>query len=145
RTYEYGQSYDPAPCKTGRDAQLRPSGYHVGCQSDFGVRDLHAGPFEWTHSPYGRGDTSGLVAVRGGNGRAGEVVGRCANVESSAPGQRSGTIGFRCCAGPENAATVQLEPSFRPGLVPRASFPEELERSLIAALPAQSKEALEVG
>lgn len=145
RTYEYGQSYDAAPCKTGREAQLRPSGFHVGCQSDFGVRDLHGGPFEWTHSPYARGDTRGLIALRGGNGRAGEVVGRCANVESAPPGERSGTIGFRCCAGPENAATVQLEPTFRPGLVPRASFSAELEKSLIAALPAQSKEALEVG
>jgi sulfatase modifying factor 1 len=145
RSYEYGQSYDPSPCKTGRDAQLRPSGYHVGCQSDFGVRDLHGGPFEWTQSLFARGDTSGLVALRGGNGRAGDVVGRCANVESAPADERSGTIGFRCCAGQENPAKVELEPRFRPGLIARASFADEIERSLIAALPEQSKQALEVG
>jgi len=145
RSYEYGQSYDPGPCKTGREAQLRPSGYHVGCQSDFGVRDLHGGPFEWTASAFGRGDTSGRIALRGGNGRAGDVVGRCANVEAASPGERSGTIGFRCCAGPENSAKVELEPRFRPGLVPRASFEPGIEKSLIAALPEQSRQALLVG
>src|SRR5690606_39219466 len=33
RTYEYGETYRAETCRTGRRAELRPSGYHVGCQS----------------------------------------------------------------------------------------------------------------
>ncbi len=145
RTYEYGQTYDEQPCKTGQEAHLRPSGYHVGCQSDFGVRDMHGGPFEWTSSSYGRGQKKELVVLKGGNARQGEVVGRCANVEPSAANERSGTIGFRCCAGPRNEAEVDLELRFKAGLIPRARFGKDLEKSLIAALPEEAQDALSQG
>lgn len=145
RSYEYGQTYDAEACKTGREAQLRPSGFHVGCQSDFGVRDLHGGPFEWTSSAYGRGARDGIVALRGGNGTAGDVVGRCANVEAASAETRSGTIGFRCCQGPENAAQVEIEAHFKPGLIARASFPPELEQALVRALPKEAADSLREG
>lgn len=142
RTYEYGDTYQEDTCKTGRPAQLVPSGYHVGCQSDFGVRDMHGGPLEWTASEYGRGRDKGEAAVRGGNARDGEVVGRCANAEPLSPGERSGTVGFRCCMGPENEAQVELTMKFHAGLIPRLRFDDEIEKSLIGALPEEARETL---
>ncbi len=142
RTYEYGETYREETCKTGRPAQLRPSGFHVGCQSDFGVRDMHGGPFEWTSDEFGRWTKKGEIALRGGNGRDGEVVGRCANVEPESPATRSGTIGFRCCSGPENTAELELEVTHQPGLIPRIKFDPEIENSLIEALPEEAKETL---
>lgn len=143
RTYEYGQTYDESACRTGTQAQLRPSGFVVGCQSDYGVRDLHGGPFEWTSSSYGRGSDEDSVALRGGNGKPGEVLGRCANVEPRDPGAKSGTVGFRCCHGPKNESEVELEIEHGPGLIPRARFDDELEKSLLAALPTEAREKLE--
>jgi hypothetical protein len=145
RTYEYGQSYDAEACVTGKPAHLRPSGYHVGCQSDFGVRDLHGGPFEWTAGSYGRGQEEDVAAVKGGNDVQGEVVGRCANVEPEKSSTQSGTIGFRCCAGDPNEIGVDLERRFSPGLIPRAKFAPEVETSLIAALPEEARKSLETG
>jgi hypothetical protein len=49
-----------------------------------------------------------LFAVRGGNGTAGEAVGRCANGKGVEGSTRSGSIGFRCCAGDKNSAEVSL-------------------------------------
>lgn len=142
RTYEYGETYRPENCRTGRPAALVPSGYHVGCQSDFGVRDMHGGPFEWTADEYLRGREKGEIALRGGNGRDGEVIGRCANAEPSSAEVRDGAIGFRCCSGPQNEARVDLKRQFSAGLIPRVQFDEEIEKSLIAALPAEAKELL---
>lgn len=142
RTYEYGETYREETCRTGRPAQLRPSGYHVGCQSDFGVRDMHGGPFEWTADEYGRGSDDGEIALRGGNSREGEVVGRCANAESESRDARSGTIGFRCCAGPVNTARVELQELHGAGLIPRVKFEPEIEKSLIAALPQEAQKSL---
>jgi len=143
RTYEYGENYREDACRTGRQAQLIPSGYHVGCQSDFGVRDMHGGPFEWTASEYGRDRKKGEFATRGGNDRDGEVIGRCANAEPRTPGTRDGALGFRCCAGPENAAKVELKTLHRAGLIPRLRFDEEIETSLMSALPKEARETLE--
>lgn len=143
RTYEYGEQYDESACRTGKKAQLRPSGFHVGCQSDYGVQDMHGGPFEWTKSTYGRGREDGAVAIRGGDGEPSEVIGRCANVEPRDPQDKSGIIGFRCCHGPENQSEVELRIEHGPGLIPRARFDEELENSLLAALPEEARENLE--
>jgi sulfatase modifying factor 1 len=142
RTYEYGETYRAESCHTGRPAQLRPSGFHVGCQSDFGVRDMHGGPFEWTTGEYGRGEKKGIAPLRGGNSVQGEVVGRCANVEPEDPEKRAGTVGFRCCAGEANTAAVELEVSHSPGLIPRLRFDLEIEKSLLAALPEEAQRTL---
>jgi hypothetical protein len=87
---------------------LLPTGIHVGCRSAFGVRDLHGGVWEWTKSDWGRGTSTALVTVRGGNATVGELVGRCANAMGRPPDEPSGVVGFRCCAGPENDAKVNL-------------------------------------
>jgi sulfatase modifying factor 1 len=104
--YEYGDRDKPAVCGTGVEPRMLPSGLRVGCVSDFGVRDMHGSLWEWTASSWGRGQKADLVAVRGGNGSAGELVGRCANSTARSPNEKSGTVGFRCCAGPQNEAEV---------------------------------------
>ena len=142
RVYEYGDEYRSEHCGTGIDPGLRPSGLRVGCRSDFGVRDLHGGVFEWTSSPWGRGSTGNLVTVRGGNGSAGEVVGRCANGRGLDAATKSGSVDFRCCAGEPNTAEVSL-------LVPKVKHLEaigRLERKLEArvrgSMPDEVKAAL---
>jgi len=107
--YEYGEKYRAERCGTGAQPVMRPTGIRVSCRSDFGVRDLHGGAWEWTSSPWGRGTNNGLVSVRGGNSPDGEIVGRCANARPERPGTPSGTIGFRCCAGPANTIEVVLD------------------------------------
>ena len=48
--YEYGDAYHAERCGMGASPQMRPVGLRVGCRSDFGVRDMHGGAFEWTTS-----------------------------------------------------------------------------------------------
>lgn len=106
--YAWGDKYRADVCQLGATILPRPSGMKVGCHSDFGVYDLHGGVLEWTSSPFRRGAAEGRMTLRGGNGIAGELVGRCANAESADANTRSQEIGFRCCAGPENAAQVVI-------------------------------------
>jgi formylglycine-generating enzyme len=121
RVYEYGDQYRSEHCGTGIEPGLRPTGLRVGCRSDFGVRDLHGGVFEWTSSPWGRGSSGNLFTVRGGNGTAGEVIGRCANGRGLDAATKSGSVGFRCCAGEPNTAEVSL-------LVPKVRHLEAIGR-----------------
>jgi hypothetical protein len=133
--YEYGDAYRSDRCGTGSAAALRPSGLRVACRSEFGVRDMHGGIWEWTDSPWGRGTNSALVALRGGNSTTGELVGRCANAISRRPDDKSGTIGFRCCSGPRNPAEVVL--SIRRGqkLELRERVDRRLAQELIRLVP----------
>jgi len=139
--YEYGDHYRPDVCGTGTVPRMLPAGLRVACRSDFGVRDLHGALWEWTDSAWGRGGKDGLVAVRGGNGPAGEVVGRCANGTPHPASSKSPTIGFRCCSGPPNEAKVVLHVDRRPPLEPREPEPS-LSRRLEAALPVEARAEL---
>jgi len=136
RRYEYGDRYVPARCQTGAPASLRPNGIRVGCRSDFGVRDLHGGVWEWTDSPWGRGTDGALGTLRGGNAPAGEVVGRCANGRSQPIRRRSPTVGLRCCAGPRNEAEVVLKIERGAKLESRRSVPKPIASQLLEQLPA---------
>ena len=110
-TYEYGDTYAQDKCGTGvsiDEAARRPSGDRIACKSDFGVREMHGGPWEWTDSAWGRGHKDDLGVLRGGNALAGELVGRCTNALGRAPTTKSPTMGFRCCKGEPNAAKVEL-------------------------------------
>ena len=110
--YEYAESYDAHVCGTGlpeESTARRPSGQTPACRSAFGVREMHGGAWEWTDSSWHRGTTHALGVLRGGNSTAGELVSRCAHARSFAPGERSPSTGFRCCAGPRNDAEVQLD------------------------------------
>ena len=110
-TYEYGDDYAADKCATGQsieEAARRPTGDHVSCKSDFGVREMHGGPWEWTASKWGRGHKEDLGVLRGGNALAGELVGRCANALGRPPTTKSPTMSFRCCKGDVNTASVDL-------------------------------------
>lgn len=114
-TYEYGNDYAQEKCGTGvviDEAARRPTGDHILCKSDFGVREMHGGPWEWTSSDWGRGHHGEALGVlRGGNALAGELVGRCANALGRAPTTKSPTMSFRCCKGEVNEAKVELVPT----------------------------------
>lgn len=142
KNYEYGERYRPETCGTGSRPMLAPSGLRVGCKSDFGVHDLHGGVWEWTSSPWGRGSHGDLVTVRGGNGVQGPLVGRCANGKPMAPGAKSGTTGFRCCAGDRNSAEVVLDVVARKGLDSKEHPDQELMRRLVGVMPAEADQDL---
>jgi hypothetical protein len=115
--YEYGVAFDPAPCGAGLSADTsarRPSGDKLACKSSFGVREMHGGAWEWTDSSWRRGTSRGLGVLRGGNDANGELVTRCAYARSTAPRDRSPSVGFRCCAGPRNEAEVDLDVTVGP-------------------------------
>jgi sulfatase modifying factor 1 len=145
RAYEYGDRHRPDRCATGVEPTLRPSGLRVGCRSDFSVRDMHGGAFEWTSSRFGRGLSGALVTVRGGNGTTGEVVARCANAESRAPDTKSGVVGFRCCAGDANEAEVNLEVRSGQALEEHERIERQRSSRLLAALPEEAQRALSRG
>ncbi len=132
-SYEYGDAYRAAACGTGitvEESARHPSGEHVGCKSGFGVLDMHGEVWEWTDSPWRRGSKSELGVLRGGNSRAGELVGRCANALGRNVTSKSATMGFRCCAGTKNAQENELV--VRPVTpLERSMKPKELASDLI--------------
>lgn len=142
RVYEYGDRHRADRCGTGVVPGLRPAGLRVGCRSDFGVRDLHGGAFEWTASRWGRGTGDELGTVRGGNATVGEIVGRCANGEGRAPGVKSGTVGFRCCAGEPNTAEVLLSVRHGKRLEESARTDSKLAARLVASLSEEARKTL---
>ena len=112
-TYEYGAQYRAATCGTGMSIEKsasRTNGEYPACKSSFGAMDLHGGVWEWTKSTWeGRkSGEQGSGVLRGGNATSGELVGRCANSLARPVSSKEGTIGFRCCSGPDNAAEVKL-------------------------------------
>lgn len=108
-TYEYGDAYKAAVCGTGTAKNLVPNGFNAACSSPFGVHDLHGGVWSWTASQWRR-DTlkTNLVAIRGGNGIQGELIGRCANGRGIRPDVKRPDVGVRCCAGEANSFEVVL-------------------------------------
>lgn len=141
-TYEYGDRYRQEACLTGRSSRMLPSGYRPACRSEFGVRDMHGGIWEWTSSRWGRGSSRDLYSLRGGNGEAGEVFGRCANAMGRPPETVSSQIGFRCCKGPENEAEVELAIERGPALAQRAKVDPALSRALTSLLSADVRQTL---
>jgi formylglycine-generating enzyme len=108
-TYEYGDTYKAATCATGVNRVLVPNGVTSGCQSAFGVHDLHGGIWVWTASQWKRDAAkTGLASLRGGNGVAGELLGRCANGRGLRPTERREDVGVRCCLGEVNSFEVVL-------------------------------------
>ena len=140
--YEYGDAYHADRCGTGAVPVMRPTGIRVACRSGFGTRDMHGGAWEWTSSPWGRGSSSGLVSVRGGNSPDGEIAGRCANARAERPAQSSGTMGFRCCAGPPNSVEVVLDIKRGPELKACDRIDKQQLAQIMAGLPAEANAAL---
>ena len=132
-TYEYGDPYRAAACGTGIPASegaRRPSGERVGCKSAFGAMDMHGGVWEWTDSPWRRGSKTELGVLRGGNARAGELVGRCANAIARKSAQKAGIWGLRCCAGARNPQENELVVSALKPLE-RSVKPKEIAAPLV--------------
>lgn len=140
-SYEYGDRHRPEVCQTGRSARLLPSGYRTACRSDFGVRDLHGGVWEWTQSRWGRGGAADLFSVRGGNGNNGELVGRCANAMPRPQEQASSEVGFRCCKGDVNEASVRVSSGTGKTFEQRPRLEPELRAQLLESVPAEVHEA----
>jgi len=118
-TYEDGDVFHPATCGLGASADLsakRPTGELAACTSGFGMRESHGGAWEWTAEAWGRGGRKDLGVLKGGNAVAGEIAGRCANSLARPPTSKSPSMGFRCCAGPANAAKVELAVKLSPPL-----------------------------
>ncbi len=142
-TYEYGDRYNEDACGTGAAVVPRPSGIRVGCQSDFGVHDLHGGVFEWTDSAWSRGGgNTGKAVVRGGNDTAGDVVGRCANAEPRSPDMRSSSVGLRCCAGPVNEVQIQMRVEHGAVVTALISPDTGLLHRMLYHLPSDANEEL---
>ena len=137
--YEYGDSYRAQRCGTGATPVMRPTGMRVACRSEFGVRDLHGGAWEWTASDWGRGAGPGLVSLRGGNSADGELVARCANARAQKPTSESGSVGFRCCAGAPNAALVVLDIKRGPSLDLLTRLDKVELSQILDALPDEAK------
>ena len=128
-TFEYGDVYREDICGTGTPVVPRPSGINVGCQSDFGVHDMHGSVFEWTDSGWNRGDaTPNHVSIRGGNDITADVVARCANAEPRPKEAKAPSVGFRCCAGPANEAEVLMRVERGPSVTAMNSDPALLKR-----------------
>jgi hypothetical protein len=113
--YEYGDVYKASVCGTGTTKSLTPNGVNAGCQSSFGVHDLHGGVWTWTASQWGRdagrerpASKGTLVTIRGGNGYAGDRLGRCANGRALKAEIKRDDVGVRCCAGEPNTFEVVL-------------------------------------
>jgi len=141
-TFEYGAQYHADRCGTGNEPTLKPSGLRVACRSEFGVRDMHGGAYEWTASAWGRGTEAGFFAVRGGNGSNGELTGRCANAEPKPASLSAPSIGFRCCSGPPNGVEVVLDVRRGPKLEAKGVVDKDLARTLLAALPKDAESHL---
>jgi formylglycine-generating enzyme len=66
--------------------------------------------WSWTSSQWRRDSAKqNLVTLRGGNGTAGELVGRCANGRGINKDARREDAGVRCCAGEPNSFEVVLQ------------------------------------
>jgi formylglycine-generating enzyme len=134
-TYEYGYRYRSEPCQTGSISRMLPSGYRSACKSEFGVRDMHGGVWEWTSSRWGRSTTRAAYATRGGNSTSGEVVGRCANAVAREPASRGADLGFRCCKGDVRPVEVSLHIESGPKLVARGGAEHAIVHALEALVP----------
>jgi sulfatase modifying factor 1 len=140
--YEYGPVHRADRCGTGAPSSMRPAGLFVGCRSEYGVRDMHGGVWEWTESHWGRGSGRELATVRGGNAPQGELVGRCANGAARKPDAKAGNVGFRCCAGPKNESEVVLEVSRGEKLEANASPNKTLAAEVMGLLPDEAKKEI---
>jgi len=101
-----GPDQQPHAGRTAFDAQclVKPT----GCASGFGVLGMGAHYREWTANdvmPIAKVKEKS-AAVRGSAQDAAEVDHRCARRTAVDPGAKSEVMGFRCCGGPPNAATI---------------------------------------
>ncbi len=118
QAYAGGAAWDPACAK-------EPS----SCASGFGVLAMGAAEREWTASevlPVEDVQTK-AAAVRGAKGSASAVDHRCARRMAVEPTTSAEDLGFRCCYGAPNAATIpapQHKETFRKAEISPAQLAE---------------------
>jgi hypothetical protein len=72
---------------------------------------MHGSAWNWTSSRWKRGSDKSKrtrFTLRGGNGRDGELIGRCANGRGLRADKKDPHVGVRCCVGKINPAEVEL-------------------------------------
>jgi eukaryotic-like serine/threonine-protein kinase len=98
--FPYGNAFDADRCSTddaaGNDRGLAESGRFPQCRSSYGVADLSGNVAEWTATPYAGGAD---MTQKGGAFNRSAFAVRCSARLNALPSARSGTVGFRCCAG----------------------------------------------
>lgn len=102
--YPYGNKFSAARCNTrnssGANRSVTGSGRFRGCRSRYGIYDMSGNVAEWTSSRY-RGSSSSRT-VRGGAANRPDWDVRCASRRSMSPSRNKSTVGFRCCADPND-------------------------------------------
>ncbi len=102
--YPYGNKFSASKCNTrnssGANRSLTSSGRFRGCRSRYGIFDMSGNAAEWTSSRY-RGSSSSRT-VRGGAANRPDWDVRCASRRSMSPSSSKSTVGFRCCADPND-------------------------------------------
>ena len=97
--FPYGNDYDADVCNTetakGVDRTLAASGASERCRSGYGVVDLAGNVAEWTATKFDKVD----FTQKGGAFNRQDYTSRCSARKNGAPTERSGSVGFRCCAG----------------------------------------------
>lgn len=91
--------------------------------------------------PLGPRRSGRLFSVRGGNSSNGELVGRCANAMPRPPDMASSEVGFRCCKGVVNEASVRLLVATGKTFEQRPKLEPELRAQLIESLPPEVRDA----
>ncbi|WP_437608650.1 SUMF1/EgtB/PvdO family nonheme iron enzyme [Sorangium sp. So ce834] len=122
--YAGGAAWDPACAKAP-----------ASCASGFGVLGMGAALREWTASDVAPIENlqPKAAAVRGATASASSVDHRCARRAAVDPGASGDDIGFRCCHGAPNAASIpspQWQQTYR-----RAEIGPQQVAELLASVP----------
>ena len=91
---------------TGNAWDARCASAPATCASGFEVLAMGAALAEWTQSEVTVDNDAHRAAVRGAAASAPGVQHRCAARQALSPDTKSKDLGFRCCAGPANAAVI---------------------------------------
>ncbi len=132
QTFEYANTYNANSC---RDLGNLLTNARGGCESGFGVKDMHGLVLEWTSSDWGRGTTA-LTTVRGSVGKNDVVHDRCAAGRGKSPGTSTAEIGFRCCAGSAPSAMPDLGITREAPLTEDPRIDSTLAAALLRVMPA---------
>ncbi|MCA2981725.1 MAG: SUMF1/EgtB/PvdO family nonheme iron enzyme [Myxococcaceae bacterium] len=93
--WPFGNAFDADACNTEDDAgearSLAPAGRFGKCRSGYGVGDQSGNVAEWTSDRI----------IKGGSFASGDYAVRCAARKPGASFNKSGEVGFRCCADPK--------------------------------------------
>lgn len=114
------------------------------CASGFGVLGLGAAQREWTASDVApiKNLIKGGAAVRGASASAADVDHRCAHRSVVAPDSKADDLGFRCCYGEANQATI-ASPDWE-DTIKRVDLPTEKLAELFASNKRLSRLAKDI-